>query len=53
MFFHSEEEEDHEYRDHTEVSLLLDGLLQGYDNNLRPDFGGDAILLSFTSQNKG
>lgn len=26
--------------DHQNISLLLDNLLRGYDNSVRPDFGG-------------
>ncbi|XP_076347804.1 gamma-aminobutyric acid receptor alpha-like isoform X2 [Tachypleus tridentatus] len=31
--------------DNSNISKLLDGLLEGYDNRLRPDFGGSPTLV--------
>lgn len=29
----------------SDVTLILNGLLEGYDNKLRPDIGGEGIFL--------
>jgi hypothetical protein len=32
-----------QFNNHRNISEILDGLLRGYDNNVRPDFGGKIV----------
>lgn len=35
---------------HANISELLDNLLRGYDNSVRPDFGGKVLILDYSPQ---
>lgn len=32
---------------HQNISTLLDNLLRGYDNSIRPDFGGKLYIIKY------
>lgn len=62
FFFSSSQKSDDDYEDYTtnktwvltpkvhesDVTLILNGLLEGYDNKLRPDIGGEVVFLYFS-----
>lgn len=47
IFFFLGRAEGYRTNNHRNVSELLDNLLRGYDNSIRPDFGGEFIALTY------
>ena len=37
---------------HKNISELLDNLLRGYDNSIRPDFGGELFIKQYLNSYK-